>query len=140
MRDGDALTSARCRTLVRQLTRTYPRTFVVLDALDECEETATGVGNLLEFLGELDSDPSIAVNIFLSSRPSQYVKQHFAPRSWPNKTVEPSHMTIEASDNRQDIKLYVEKRLSKGGLPEVLDDPDVRRKIESTLETKSAGM
>jgi len=108
--------------------------FVVLDALDECDD----VEGLFGLVGQLRQT---SVNILLSSRPSASIST-----SWkqlrgdnPSKIHE---IALSSTMNKQDIERYVtqtvESMISNEIL--VLGNPGLKQKIIGTLNRQSDGM
>jgi hypothetical protein len=118
------------RDILLQLTRIYPQTTLILDALDEChEDTRTQLVDILDTLVTQSPKP---LKIFISSRPDQDIKDRFG--YGPN-------VDIKATDNRDDIAKFVDDKLNNSpGYWQTKIDPDLKREIHKTLVEKSEGM
>lgn len=78
----------------------YPRTTVVLDALDECEpDLRRKLIDVVEFLLAHSERP---LKIFISSRPDGDIRDRFLSR--PN-------IEIQATDNQGDIEKFVNNEI-----------------------------
>ena len=104
------------------------RTFIVIDALDECDERDKILGELLEVI---DSRPKL--NILLTSRPEFDIQRYLS--SLPNMGLTESYMSA-------DIGHFVKARL--GNLLDSrrlkLRDPELRAEIEEVLILRANGM
>jgi hypothetical protein len=117
-----------CKSLLLDLVNTYPRTTLVLDALDECEKHER-----LELIAILDHVLAEALNpvkIFISSRPDGDIKEKLKDRA---------NIGINATDNQDDISRFVNSEIIKHTgwrkLPAQL-----QTQIVETLQEKSQGM
>ncbi|KAG5801197.1 hypothetical protein H9Q71_014222 [Fusarium xylarioides] len=88
-----------CESLIGKLIEDYPRTTIILDALDECDRSTRE--DLMRALSNLTNQCS-KVRVFISSRHDEDILRHF--RGTPV-------MTIQATDNEQDISSFVEDKL-----------------------------
>ena len=77
------------------------RTFLILDALDECEESTRT--KLVRDLQTLISACFRPIKIFVSSRPNPAIKAELSKEL---------NRAIEATDNRDDIYKYVENTIT----------------------------
>lgn len=66
-RDGSDLSFSTCKEQLFKLIDFYPKTTLILDALDECEPTTRGL--LFELIESLQSKAKKPLKIFVSSRP-----------------------------------------------------------------------
>jgi hypothetical protein len=121
-------TMGDCKSLLLDLVNTYPRTTLVLDALDECEKHER-----LELIAILDHVLAEALNpvkIFISSRPDGDIKEKLKDRA---------NIGINATDNQDDISRFVNSEIIKHTgwrkLPAQL-----QTQIVETLQEKSQGM
>lgn len=118
--------------LIISLTDTYTQTFIVIDALDECDPQ-----NRRKFLDSLQTiiKTSRLVKIFVSSRDDNDIvcRLDGVPNLW-----------IEARDNAGDIRRFVQKEISRcikskdllnGKVTEELE-----RKIIMSLTNRAQGM
>lgn len=104
----------------------FRKTYIVVDAIDECTDRE----DLLIGLNALPSLPDLKVNILIASRGESDIKDAFDGL--------PS-LRITESDIASDVELYVlseiEKRKSLKGKPSV-----VKSRIQSALVTGAKGM
>src|SRR5207248_6145062 len=101
--------------------------FVVVDALDECQENYGFRDHLLEALGSLDSQ----VSLMLTSRPHISVKYDFE-----------SAVPIEIRASDEDLRKYLEQRLARATrlVRYVRPDPELKTAIIETLLGNARGM
>ena len=121
-----------CTKLLSQLIESYPQTTIILDALDECDNSTRH--QLIQIFDDLAIQSAKPVKIFISSRPDNDINYRF--RTGPN-------IAIRATDNRDDIAMYVEERIStcrKDWLDGVDRIPNLQNEIRSVLVEKSQGM
>lgn len=100
----------------------YPKTTLVLDALDECEDC----GDLIDMIEELLSKSERPLKIFISSRDDTYIRERF--KSLRN-------IEIQAADNQDDVKKFLDEKVKRDGWSE-----SVLKKIKETLLERSEGM
>ncbi|KAF3915464.1 hypothetical protein ABW21_db0201142 [Orbilia brochopaga] len=121
--------------LITDLTKLYPQTCIVVDALDEMN-SEDGQWELVEFLKKLIQVSSGLIKIFLSSRPNEIQLNTLL------SDVCKHYITL--GDNGADIEQFVKstldrlvgsKRLLRGALPNT-----TRALIVDTLTTKAEGM
>ena len=101
----------------------YPTTTLIIDALDECE--AQSISTILDSLKTLVTQSTNPVKIFVSSRPEVGILKYF--KQWPN-------VVIKATDNSDDIKTFVQKKLS------YMENPELEEAILDKLIDKGDGM
>ena len=117
-----------CKSLLLDLVNTYPRTTLVLDALDECEKHKR-----LELIAILDHVLAEALNpvkIFISSRPDGDIKERLRDRA---------NIGINASDNQDDISRFVNSEITKHRKWRKMP-AQLQTQIVETLQEKSQGM
>ncbi|KAI0869329.1 hypothetical protein GGS24DRAFT_512177 [Hypoxylon argillaceum] len=115
--EASGWTLGLCQEYLVILLNLFPRTTLVLDALDEClpkERTS-----LLDFFDSLPSKSSKPVKIFISSRPEGDIRQ---------RLTHLSSIEIQATDNGDDIAKSVMQRIEGND------------EIVQTLLEKSEGM
>ncbi|KAF0328745.1 hypothetical protein GQ607_004157 [Colletotrichum asianum] len=126
-RKGKTFDFFTCKDLIREIIEDYSRTFIILDALDECdresrEELMTACDELIQ--------GNANIRVFLSSRTDDDIRRHFQFRP----VIE-----IQTKDNEDDISRFVEDKLSRdrrwGNLK-----PRLRREIKQVFREKSQGM
>ena len=120
--------------VVTAIARTM-KVVVVIDALDECEDTKTLLGLITRLLS------ARSVNILMSSRPSASIR-----KAWDQlATFHPGachELALSPSMNKSDIELYVtetvESMITSRDLS--LRDPKLREEIVDALKSRSDGM
>ncbi len=122
------LTISDCTKLLLELINLYPRTTLVLDALDECK-TGKQV-ELIEVFDYLLAHASNPLKIFISSRPDLDIK-----RKLKNRT----NIEIMANDNYDDITKFLNSKISKHPEWHMMDST-LKEKIVTTLQKQSQGM
>lgn len=118
-----------CKTLLCKLVNSYPRTTLILDAMDECEEEDRK--DLLDILFSLARGGEHPVKIFIASRPETGIHAHPGFRNL---------VEIGTSDNKRDIENYIEQRLSQQAGQWVSVSDNVKEKVKSTITDQSNGM
>jgi len=117
-----------CKKYILQFINKYPKTTIILDGLDECEEKERK--DLMDILDGLLADASKPVKMFISSRPNDDIKRIFKDRA---------NIEIQATDNEEDIAKFVRKQIAKHDpwvrLPSTLKDDIVK-----ILRDRSKGM
>ncbi|KAI0481836.1 hypothetical protein F4859DRAFT_476136 [Xylaria cf. heliscus] len=128
---GSGWTFSSCQDYLIKLLNLYPRTVLILDALDECHSEERT--NLLDFFDSIPSKSSKPVRIFISSRPEGDIQQRLSHLS----TIE-----IQATDNGNDIAKFVRQNIERNGRwNDVLrKDQPLKDEIIRTLLTQSNGM
>lgn len=117
-----------CKRLLLESINLYPKTTLVLDALDECESDLRG--QLIDNIEFLVSKSEKPLKIFISSRPDGDIRDCFLSR--PN-------IEIQATDNRDDIKKYVNQEIVKHRRWTKMSR-SLRDDIVKTLLERSQGM
>lgn len=109
------------------------RTFIVVDALDECSKDERKL--LVSFLAELIRSKPHGVKIFLTSRPESDLEQLL---SGSNK------FSISADDTTKDIRLYVEHILTQRIVDRAILDgkvePELKQHLVDTISEQADGM
>ncbi|TFB05075.1 hypothetical protein CCMA1212_003058 [Trichoderma ghanense] len=88
-----------CRELILDSLNLYPKTTIILDALDESDITTY---NLAEILLELVGEASRPVKLFVSSRPDREYMDAFDTKST---------ITVDFSNQRGDIEKFLHEKL-----------------------------
>jgi hypothetical protein len=120
-----------CKDQLYESVNLYPRTTLVLDGLDECNPEERW--QLIEILAELVKHAKNPVKLFISSRREQDIVNRL-----PSDAV----IKIDASDNREDIRKFVDQRIKeieKTGRW-ISISQDLKDKIKETLCAKGDGM
>jgi ankyrin repeat protein len=112
---------------LQKITAQYKRVFMVVDALDECQEDYGFRDHLLEELGSLDSQ----VSLLLTSRTHISVEYDFE-----------SAVPIEIRASEVDLRKYLEQRLARATrlVRYVRPDPELKTAIIETLLGNARGM
>ena len=128
-RKGSGWTVGLCREHLLKMLNFYPRTTLVLDALDECEDRA----DLLNVLDGLCRDSHRPVKILISSRPEADIRDRLS-----NLT----NIEITAAKNDKDIEAFIhESMLDHHPWTSALKKTKgLQDEIISTLVYKSGGM
>ncbi|KAF4943325.1 hypothetical protein FSARC_14946, partial [Fusarium sarcochroum] len=125
--NGTTFDVSTCESLIGTLIKGYPRTTIILDALDECdrdtrEELMNALRNLI--------DGNRRLRVFISSRPDDDIRRHLRGRPM---------IEMQATDNEQDISSFVDDKLSQDSRWAGLS-PRLQEEIKAVLHEKSAGM
>lgn len=119
-------------TLLRALIELYEKTFIVLDALDECENRQ----ELLEFIKKAVEWKSEKLNLIMTSRKLKDFEDFFN-----GELEERSKLSIQNEKVDKDIRLYVHEKLESDlRFKRWRRQPKVQEEIESKLMEKSDGM
>lgn len=121
---GSDLSFDTCKQLLLESVNLYPRTTLVLDALDECDPDSRK--RLVEAIEDLLSAAERPLKVFISGRPDRDIRDCFLYR--PN-------IEIQTTDNQDDIKKFLDQNVKKHDWPESLLE-----KIKDTLWHNSEGM
>ncbi|RAH86793.1 hypothetical protein BO86DRAFT_428564 [Aspergillus japonicus CBS 114.51] len=119
-----SLDLALCKTLLIESLNLYPRTTLILDAFDECDPASRK--ELLRLFEELLRVSRRPVRLFIASRPDGDIRSRF--QSHPN-------IEIQATDNRDDIQMYIRQRI-----PDVIAHEELHAPVMSALLEKCDGM
>lgn len=114
-------------TLLRSVLSTFSRTFIIIDALDECSTENDTKTLLLEEIRNLQPD----ISLLVTSRPMENLQDEL--------TVSAS-LQIGADD--QDISSYISSRIQKEHRLKlhVLSDPNLQNIIVQTIVEGAKGM
>lgn len=129
-RQGILSTFALWEACLLELIDTYPRTTIVLDALDECNiEQRQSLINLLVTLANRDAHAK-PVKIFVAARPEEDIRRH----------LEEDHVILmQDKHNAADIDIFVRMKISEHRrwfkMPE-----DFQNEVVDTLLEKSGDM
>jgi hypothetical protein len=117
-----------CKDLLLDFINLYPKTTLVLDALDECDKDQRGA--LIEVLDFLLDRAKRPVKIFISSRPDGDIKENFKTRV---------NIEIQATDNYGDISRFVQIEIAKHRRWQKMST-NLQAEIVQTLQNCSQGM
>ncbi|KAH6714543.1 ankyrin repeat-containing domain protein [Leptodontidium sp. MPI-SDFR-AT-0119] len=125
---GSDLSFEACREQLFESVNLYPRTTLVLDALDECDPGSRR--KLIDAIKLLLSKSERPLKVFISSRPDRDIRFQFL--SGPN-------IEIQARHNEKDIRKFVyEEIINHGGWRDMF--PSLQEEIVKTLLDRSQGM
>ncbi|KAL5331179.1 hypothetical protein ACEPPN_000708 [Leptodophora sp. 'Broadleaf-Isolate-01'] len=125
---GSDLGFEACREQLFESVNLYPRTTLVLDALDECDPGSRR--KLIDAIKLLLSKSERPLKVFISSRPDRDIRFQFL--SGPN-------IEIQARHNEKDIRKFVyEEIINHGGWRDMF--PSLQEEIVKTLLDRSQGM
>lgn len=110
--------------LLQSEVRRHSRTYIIVDALDECSEGARDI-----FLDEIRKLPN--ANLLVTSRPNLIIEHDFEGTA-----------SIEIRASEEDVRKYLECRISKERrlLRHVKEDPTLLDTIASTIVERAKGM
>ncbi|KAH6962195.1 hypothetical protein BKA56DRAFT_598467 [Ilyonectria sp. MPI-CAGE-AT-0026] len=116
-----------CQGILATLIRSYTSTTFILDALDECDdepcaELMTALQTLMEECSRL--------KLFISSRPDRDIQRYFGSQPL---------IKIQATDNQDDIRKYVQEKLSSDRRWEGVS-LELQEEIQRELLERSNGM
>lgn len=138
-RDASNLSFEDCKKELLESINLYPKTTLVLDALDECDLDGYSEGGrnapdtryrLMETIYYLLSEAKQPLKVFISSRPDRDIRRRFLG--------EPS-IEIEANQNKEDIRCYVNKEITRHENWGTMS-PVLREEIVTVLLDRSQNM
>jgi hypothetical protein len=127
-KDSRLLTVRDCELLLRRFLASYPATTIVLDALDECDESKCR--ELIHALEDLVVQSIRPLGVFISSRPGGEAKQRFENES---------KIHIQASSNESDIAKFINSEIRKHSSWASFS-PQFQHEIVEKLDTGAHGM
>ncbi|CCD49686.1 hypothetical protein BofuT4_P093940.1 [Botrytis cinerea T4] len=124
---GTNINATEAVHLLHSLVSEFPRLYIVVDALDECEETKKTRTNLIRQLQNLPSN----AHLLLTSRRLGDIEE---------KLSDYPHLEIRASDD--DVRAYLEARIDteENILKFCKKDPTLRKTIIGKIAEKAHGM
>lgn len=125
-------TSEECVELIIKLTRARPVTYIIIDALDECNQEARG--ELLDALQDIADRSTAIVKILIVSREDPDIVLHFAALP---------HVPIAASSTKSDLELFIKVEVDKRARKDILfgkASPALIESIKSALRNGADGM
>ena len=121
------------KDLIIRLTKEFQETFIVIDALDECDKRSRD--RLLDALKSIMEETPHRVKVFVTSRDDDDIVLHL--KGVPN-------VYIRSSDNSSDIETFIvaeiERCISKNKLLRGSVEPRLKQRIIWTLADKAQGM
>ncbi|KAH8586045.1 hypothetical protein B0O99DRAFT_586459 [Bisporella sp. PMI_857] len=125
---GSDLGFEACHEQLLESVNLYPRTTLVLDALDECEpDSRRKLVNAIKLLLSKSERP---LKVFISSRPNQDIRSHFI--SEPN-------VEIQARHNEEDIRKFIDEEIINHESWRDMS-PSLQEEIIKILFDRSQGM
>ncbi|KAJ4037350.1 hypothetical protein NW756_005645 [Fusarium oxysporum] len=125
--NGTTINVSTCESLIGKLVEDYPRTTIILDALDECDRNTRE--ELMRVLSNLTNGSS-KLRVFISSRHDEDILRHF--NGIPT-------MEMQATDNEEDISSFVHDRLFQDSRWADLS-PELQGEVKAVFHEKSLGM
>ncbi|KAK5629066.1 hypothetical protein RRF57_004781 [Xylaria bambusicola] len=124
------LTMEDCQSLISQLSRSRPKSTIIIDGLDECNPKSRHV--LLKALDSIraTSSPGI-MKIFIASRDDDDIKYQFESGA---------HLRIQVSNNQGDIEKYINDKMQSSRWCRERMSESTRINILDTFRRKSQGM
>ena len=111
---------------------TFHNVYVVLDALDECQDQ----NDLFDFLEEIGSWQDIKIHLLLTSRDERDITEAIEAVE-----MEQSWIKLTATVLKEDVRTYISTRLQTDrAFKRWSKHPEVQKDIEDSLTTKSDGM
>lgn len=124
--------SGQLLSSLENISREFREVFMVLDALDECEE----LGTLFDALEEIGRWTDSNIHLVFTSRETKDIKE-FVDGLDMNKSM----IRLSAAVVKQDIRMYIRDRLhTDRNLKRWRSHPKIQQEIEDSLVDKSDGM
>lgn len=125
-------TSNQLLSTLYNMVSEFGHTYIVLDALDECEER----DHLFEVLEEMGRWEDVNIHLLLTSRDEKDIKD-----SLESIDMNQDHIKLSAAVTKEDIRTYIRERLKTDrALKRWRGHPEVQGEIEKSLTEKSDGM
>lgn len=125
-------TSSQLLSTLYNMVSEFGHTYIVLDALDECEER----DDLFEVLEEMGRWEGVNIHLLLTSRDEKDIKD-----SIESIDMNQDHIKLSAAVTKEDIRTYIRERLKTDrALKRWRAHPEVQQEIENSLTEKSDGM
>ncbi|KAM0426280.1 hypothetical protein ACHAPT_008320 [Fusarium lateritium] len=122
-----------CKSALVEMINSYPRTTLVLDALDECDSNTRQ--QLATFLKDLVKESTHLLKVFVASRKETDIETYLGSFQGPQMLVQ-----ISTSDNKGGIKKFVNDEMAKFEKNWPFMNPDLKICVEDTLVEKRDGM
>lgn len=123
------LSMPECKAALSELLKSYPRTTLVLDALDECEVDARK--EIVLVLRSLATDAERPVKVYIASRREPDIERNLGSENL---------IEIGTSDNKGDIEKYIEQEMKKFSEEWESVSQGVREEVKRTITDQSDGM
>ncbi len=127
-KNGKDFTFGICEIWIQKMVDAYPRTTIILDALDECDEGSRS--RLMDILDLLLQGSSAKLKVMISSRPDADIRDRFKHHPF---------IEISATDNHDDIAIFVKREIERHPRWTKMED-ELRSEVMSVLLEKSQGM
>ncbi|KAF3385972.1 Ankyrin repeat and KH domain-containing protein 1 [Talaromyces pinophilus] len=132
LKTQNSITETQLLSAFREMASTFGSVYVVLDALDECQNR----NDLFNFLEEIGSWQDINIHLLLTSRDERDITEAIEAvelaQSW---------IKLTAAVLKEDVRTYISSRLQTDrAFKRWSKHPEVQRDIEDSLTTKSDGM
>jgi hypothetical protein len=125
---GSDLSFDACKQQLLESLNLYPKTTLVLDALDECDPASRS--RLMETIELLLSKSKSPLKVFISSRPDRDIRRRF---------LDGPNIEIQARHNEDDIRKFVSEEVIKHeGWGEM--SPSLQEDVVKVLLDRSEGM
>ncbi|KAK1471489.1 hypothetical protein CCUS01_05971 [Colletotrichum cuscutae] len=124
------ITLQECETALVEMINSYPRTVLILDALDECKKDTRR--QIVQLFKRLVEKTDSCLKIFIASRPEHDISDHLRSLQERRATI-----TINTSDNQGDIKKFVNTEVDNFTVDW---SPETKQVVKEKLVEKSAGM
>uniref|UniRef100_L2FZ75 Ankyrin repeat protein n=1 Tax=Colletotrichum fructicola (strain Nara gc5) TaxID=1213859 RepID=L2FZ75_COLFN len=124
------ITVEDCETALIEMINSYPRTVLILDALEECNKETRR--KLIEIFKRLVEKSNRLLKIFIASRPEHDLNGYMRSFQGPQTMI-----TISTLDNRGDIKTFVDAEVDNFAANW---EVETKQLIKDVLVEKSDGM
>ncbi|KAJ8108358.1 hypothetical protein OPT61_g8230 [Boeremia exigua] len=128
-----AITVVTCKKILQEIIDSYPRTILVLDALDECDRATRKA--FLDLCKDLVQKSSRVLKIFITSRPETDIQKDL--ESFQSQEI---LITISTSNNRSDVKKFVDDEMEQCSGTWSDFAPSTRELVKETLVDQSGGI
>jgi hypothetical protein len=119
-------------TVLQQLVKGFNETFIILDALDECNNSQ----ELLQYLEKIFQWRLGTLHVMVTSRPEEDIKDFFEPLLDHDQRI-----CIQTTLVNDDIRAYVQHRIQNDAkLKRWKERPEVQTEIETSLMERVDGM
>ncbi|KAK2013437.1 hypothetical protein LZ32DRAFT_676202 [Colletotrichum eremochloae] len=123
------ITIEDCVTALVEMINSYPRTVLILDALDECKDTRQDLAKMFK---RLVGESNHLLKIFIASRPEHDIGECLGPFQGSNATI-----AISTNDNHGDIKTFVDTEVDNFTTNWM---SETKQLVKNVLVEKSDGM
>ncbi|KAK1466032.1 hypothetical protein CMEL01_12024 [Colletotrichum melonis] len=124
------ITLQECETALVEMINSYPRTVLILDALDECKKDTRR--QIVQLFKRLVEKTNGCLKIFIASRPEHDISDHLRSFQELRATI-----IINTSDNQGDIEKFVNTEVDNFT---VYWSPETKQVVKKKLVEKSTGM